>query len=439
MKKVMVYGAGISGKSAKILLEKMSYEVIMVDDKQGLNSKEAMKELENIDFFIKSPGIPYNELVMKAKEKNIKILDEVEIAYNYVKDNLYKTKIIAITGTNGKSTTTAKISELLNYAGYKAEYAGNIGVPFSEVAMRAKKLDFISLELSSFQLENIENFKPYISMIINLGPDHIARYSSFDEYYDTKFNIQKNQDENSYFLENVDDLEILKRENFLKTNVLKLSKEKKEDVYVKDEKIYFKDEFIINVEDLSLKGRHNLENMLFVVAVGKIIGIKNEIISEFLKIAKPLEHRTEEFYNFENLKFINDSKATNIDSTRVALATNKNCILICGGFDKEVDLMPLAELIKNNVKEVYLIGVIAEKIEKHLREINYPENRIYNFKTLEKTLLNIKERFYKKEFENKKEVILLSPATSSYDQFDSFEHRGKVFKELVLKIFSQEK
>jgi len=166
---------------------------------------------KDIEFFIKSPGIPYNDFVKEVQKRGIKVLDEIEVAYNYMVEKNLKTKIIAITGTNGKSTTTAKISDLLNYAGYKACYAGNIGRSLSEALLHEKDLDFVSLELSSFQLENVENFRPYISMIINMGPDHIERYKSFDEYYDTKFNIAKNQDENQYFIENIDDIEIEKR------------------------------------------------------------------------------------------------------------------------------------------------------------------------------------------------------------------------------------
>lgn len=431
MKKVMVYGNGVSGKGAKKLLEHLNYNVILVDDSTAISSEEAYKYLDEIDFFIKSPGIPYNELVKAVQKKEIKIIDEIELAYNYIIDRKLPVKLIAITGTNGKSTTTAKISDMLNFAGYKAYFAGNIGVSLAETVLEKPDLDFIALELSSFQLENIENFKPYISMIINLGPDHIERYSSFDEYYDTKFNILKNQDNNCYFIENIDDLEIKKRKNKIKTPAIKVSKFVPADVYVKDDKIFFKNEHITNRSEVSLKGIHNLENILFMVATAKIIGLKNSVIKEFLSVASPLEHRTESFHKYGKVEFINDSKATNIDSTRFALEANKDCFLICGGYDKGVDLRPLAELIKNNVREVYLIGAIAEKIKTLLLEVKYEEKKIFMLENLEKTLLFLKEKLD----ENSKETVLLSPATSSYDQFKSFEHRGKVFKELVLKIF----
>jgi len=431
MKKVMIYGMGISGTGAKALLETEGYEVILVDDKKAMTSEEAMQHLDNIEFFIKSPGIPYNDFVKEVQKRGIKVLDEIEVAYNYMVEKNLKTKIIAITGTNGKSTTTAKISDLLNYAGYKACYAGNIGRSLSEALLHEKDLDFVSLELSSFQLENVENFRPYISMIINMGPDHIERYKSFDEYYDTKFNIAKNQDENQYFIENIDDIEIEKRAKQIKAKRISVSKSKEANVYVEDNKIYVGKDFIIEADKLSLKGIHNLENTLFMVATAEILNIDREKLKEFLMVATPLEHRTELFFNYGKVKFINDSKATNVDSTKFAIQANKDSILICGGYDKGVDLAPLAEMIKENIKEVYLIGVIADKIETELKKVGYEASKIHKLETIENSLLDMKKRFTK----DSDEVILLSPATSSYDQFNSFEHRGKVFKELVLKIF----
>lgn len=167
------------------------------------------------------------------------------------------------------------------------------------------------------------------------------------------------------------------------------------------------------------------------IAVAKLINLENEDIENFLKEAKPLEHRTEKFFTWAGLEFINDSKATNVDSANVAINTYKNAILICGGYDKKVDLKPLAQEIKSNIKEVYLIGVIAEQIKDLLLKLNFAEEKIHMTKNIKDTLLDIKKRFTKED----KEVILLSPATSSFDQFKSFEHRGQVFKELVLEIF----
>ena len=167
------------------------------------------------------------------------------------------------------------------------------------------------------------------------------------------------------------------------------------------------------------------------VATAEILNIDREKLREFLMMATPLEHRTENFFNYGKVKFINDSKATNVDSTKFAIDAYKNSILICGGYDKGVDLAPLAKMIKENIKEVYLIGLIANKIEKELKAVGYEDSKIHKLENLENSLLDMKKRFTEAD----EEVILLSPATSSYDQFNSFEHRGKVFKELVLKIF----
>ena len=180
MKKAMVYGAGVSGLAACELLRKNGYEVILVDDKKGLSSKEAMTQLNGIELFIKSPGIPYNELVLEVKNKEIELIDEIELAYRY---SVGKFKIIAVTGTNGKTTTTSKIAGLLEADGYKVEAGGNIGKAFAQIVLEEKQLDFVVLELSSYQLENLKEFKADLSLVINLSPDHMDRYEKETDYY----------------------------------------------------------------------------------------------------------------------------------------------------------------------------------------------------------------------------------------------------------------
>lgn len=435
MKKAMVFGAGISGLGAEHLLKNMGYEVILVDDKKGISSKEGMEYLDEIEIFVKSPGVPYNELVMKAKEKKIKLIDEIELSYEYMLQYEIKSKIIAVTGTNGKTTTTTKITELLQYAGYKAEYAGNIGVSYAELLLKHKDLDYIVLELSSYQLENLLDFKPWITMVINLTPDHLSRYKDTNDYYKTKFNIGKNQNENDYFIFNLDSKEVVERENFIFGRKIKISQNinKECDFWVKDGKLYGKDGKILECAKLSLKGKHNLENVLFIVAAAKIVGIQNEKIREFLYNTKTIEHRMEDFFNYGKVKFINDSKGTNIDSTKFAVEAFDQCILICGGFDKKLDWSPLAELIKIHAKEVYLIGETADEINRILLEKGYDSSRVFLLRDLKSCLLNMKERFTSEE----PQVVLLSPATSSFDQFNSYEHRGEVFKELVREIFGR--
>lgn len=417
MEKAMIFGLGVSGTGAKKILEKEGIDAIIVDDKKGISCQEAFGKLGAVSLFVKSPGVPYNELIARVRELKIQVIDEIELSYRYMRSINSKTKVIAVTGTNGKSTTTAKIKELLNYAGFTAEAGGNIGKSFGEIVLENENLDYIVLELSSFQLENLDTFKADISMIINLTPDHMERYRSIEEYYDTKFNIVKNNSEAEFFILNRDCPESMKRKNMVKGSLVEISKG---DI-PKD----------MDTTKLALKGQHNLENSLFIYETGRLCGIPEETILKFLYSAKPLEHRLEKFYEWGDVEFINDSKGTNIDSTKFALEAYPGCILIAGGYDKGQDLEPLADLIKKYAKQVYLIGVIAGLIEEKLLEKNYPKECIYRTETLEKTLKALKEKLNRRG----KESVVLSPATSSYDQFKSFEHRGHVFKELTQEIF----
>ncbi|MGL4897239.1 MAG: Mur ligase family protein, partial [Cetobacterium sp.] len=195
MKKAIVFGAGVSGKGSEKTLKRMGYEVFLIDDKIGISSKEGIELLENNDIkiFVKSPGVPYTDLVKKALELEIEIIDDIELGYRYKKNNKISGKIIAITGTNGKTTITTKVQELLEKASYKAKVCGNIGYSFSETVLENPELDYYVLETSSYQLENIKEFKADISLIVNLAPDHLSRYKNLDHYYNTKFNIGKNQ------------------------------------------------------------------------------------------------------------------------------------------------------------------------------------------------------------------------------------------------------
>ena len=295
-----------------------------------------------------------------------------------------------------------------------------------------EQYDYAVLELSSYQLENVYEFTPYISMVTNLTPDHLTRYANLEDYYNTKFHICQNQEkENSFFLFNIDHEEVRKRETLMKGRKISLSRKQEADTCVKDGNILFQGEKVMSVSELSLKGSHNLENSLFIVTAGKLLGLDSKIIRDFLRNTEPLEHRMERCFQYGKLQFINDSKGTNIDSAKFALEAYPGCILICGGFDKKVDLTPLADVIVKQVKEVYLIGVIADKIKALLVDRNYQAERIHSLDTIENSLRDMKQRFTKED----QEVILLSPATSSFDQFKSFEHRGQVFKELVHKIF----
>ena len=453
MEKAVVFGAGLSGLGAKELLEKKGYEVYLVDDKNGMPSSEAMELLdkEKIEFIVKSPGIPWKvELLVKAKDKNIKIISEIDLAYKYMDKNI---KVISFTGTNGKTTTATKMYELLEYAGKKVRLAGNAGFSFAKLVADEEDLEYIVLELSSYQLENNPQIHSYIAGIINLTPDHLARYDSVEEYYITKFNIFSRQTEQDFALINLDD-EVFKKlyeEKELWKNIksekIYLSKEKKGNVFVmdgiiytmknlekkadevKNEDIHKYAEALIPVRELSLKGSHNLENMLFLIGAAKLLEIPNEQMAEFLKTTKALEHRLENFFIKGKTVFINDSKGTNVESTLKAIDSfDDSIVLILGGDDKKISNRELVERIKERVDSVYLIGDNAPLLIKDMEEVGYKNYR--NMETLE----NILDYFKKNMDFSKEQTVLFSPATSSFCQFKNFEHRGNVFKELTVKV-----
>lgn len=452
MRKVIVFGAGLSGIGAKQLLEKNGFDVYLVDDKIGISSKEGIKILNNedIEFIVKSPGISWQvELLEVAKEKGIKIISEIDLAYKYMNKSI---KIISITGTNGKTTTATKIFELLEFAGKKVKLAGNAGFSFAKLVADEEDLEYVVLELSSYQLENNPQIHSNIAGIINLTPDHLARYKNVEEYYITKFNIFKKQIKDDFALINLDDKEFFelyenkKLKEKIKAKKIYLSKEKKGNVFVDNGSIFVMKnlentiettneiiediaEKIIDVKDLALKGIHNLENMLFTISVGKILEIENEKIAEFLKTTKALEHRLENFFIKGKTTFINDSKGTNVESTLKAIDSFENkIILILGGDDKKVSNKELVKKIKEKVSFVYLIGVNASILINDMEKIGYK-----NYKNLE-TLENVINYLQEKEDFTEDKTILLSPATSSWCQFKNFEHRGNTFKKLVLEI-----
>lgn len=415
--KYIIFGLGISGVGAKELLEKQKQEAIIVDDKNGISSKDAINITNKDDVVIKSPGISWNNDYLKfCLEKGIKIISEIDLAIKYVNP---KTKLIAITGTNGKTTTCTKIYELLKYAGYNVALGGNEGHSFAKIVSDKNDYDYIVLELSSYQLENNPSIKPYIAMVTNLTPDHLLRYDSVDEYYITKLNIFKNQDENDYMIINPNDNEFKRLFNN------SLSKK----VYIQEDEKYlvFNNEKIIEKDKASLKGEHNIQNMNFIIATAKIIGIKTEVINSFLQNTNPLEHRMENFFSVKNTSFINDSKGTNVESSLYAIDAykDKNLILICGGQDKKIDNTKMYDKIYECVDLCLLIGENANQYIEAFNKKGYIKYK--ELKTLENAINYIAENV---DME-KETYVLLSPATASFDQFKSFEHRGLEFKRLV--------
>ncbi len=411
----IVYISDINKKIEKELKEKgYKYEL-------GKNSSDFLRETELI---IISPGVKSDLPFLKElKEKGKKIISEIEFASYFIKG-----RIIGITGSNGKSTVTSLIYHILKESGKKVEIVGNIGFPFIDYV--ENDADYFVVELSSFQLENISRFKPYISILLNVTPDHLDRYDDFNEYGFAKFNIFKNQDENDYAVLNKEDDFTMKNLDKIRALKIFFSIEKQTDIYGKEGKILYKGEKIIDIKDIPLIGIHNIENVMAAIGCLKIIDIDNKKIEEGIKTFKGLEHRTEKCGERNGVIFINDSKATNIDATYKALKSFKsNVILILGGKDKGGDFASLNKIIKERVKLVILIGASKEKIKKQL-DSNIPMIEVGGMKEA-----------VEKSYENSEsgDVVLLSPACASFDMYDNFEERGKDFKSLVENLIREGK
>lgn len=443
-KKITILGAVRSGIGAARLVKKLGGIPFVSDsgEKEKLTEQTAILEAESIAYecgihserafdcglIVTSPGVPSDSMpIVEAKKRNIKVISELEFASLFCKGN-----IIAITGTNGKTTTTALCAHVFNAAGIKTYAAGNIGLAFSEIVLDVKENEYVSLEISSFQLDFIEKFKPGISMVLNITPDHLDRYNNnFEEYTDAKLNIAKNQTEECILITNADDKNILL--NKIKNSVSKLQFSTRSKVengaYSEDGKLYFsingKAEYVCGAEDLSIKGEHNIANALAVLIAAKKAGIQNSSIKKAFSTFPGVEHRIEFVRELDGVKYYNDSKATNVDSVWYALRTfTQPVYLILGGKDKGNDYNFIKEPAEKVVKKIYAIGSSAQKVYDYFSS-SIPVEII---STLEECV--VKGRKEAKAGE----IVLLSPACASFDMFDNYEHRGKVFKQAVMGL-----
>lgn len=439
---VLIIGAGISGIGAAKLAKHMNYNVrlsskgrILKSNKKLLNDlgilfEEGQHTNSNLNWanlIIKSPGVsPKIPLLKEAQLIKIPIISEIEFAYRHTKSN-----IIAITGTNGKTTTAMLLFHILCKAGLKVALAGNIGNSFSESII--KKADYYVLELSSFQLENIVQFKPNISVILNIEKDHLDRYdNNFQHYIKTKMKIQMNQDTHDSFIYFKNDSNIQPYLNKIKANKYAFSNLKKDLHYggwlEKDQIIIntIKNKFTMTIHDLALQGTHNLYNSMAAGIAASAMGIKNEIIKKSLSDFKGIEHRLEFVAKIAGVNFINDSKATNCNSVYYALeSTSSPIIWICGGVDKGNDYSILKKLVSDKVKAVVVLGNNVNKIENNF---NKYVDTIIKTKSME---IAVKNSF---DIADAGDTVLLSPACSSFDLFANYEDRGRSFKTCVLSI-----
>jgi UDP-N-acetylmuramoylalanine--D-glutamate ligase len=440
-KKISIIGAVRSGLGAAKLAKKVGAIPFVSDsgskeklgvwisklESEGINYEcgSHSDKVFDCDFIVTSPGVATDsEILVEARKRKIKIITEVEFASWFCKG-----KVISITGTNGKTTTTFLMAYTLNECGIKTYPAGNIGYAFSEIALDVKEDEFVALETSSFQLDFMDRFKPFISAILNITPDHLDRYeNSFEKYIASKIKIAGNQDENDFFLFNADDENTFSTMNNSKVQKLSFSVKKEVPVgaYSKNGKMFFSwfgsTEEVASINDLFIKGEHNVANALAVLAVAKTLNLPNKKIRESFKSFKGVEHRIEFVRELNGVEYYNDSKATNVDSVIVALKSfEKPIFLILGGKDKGNNYDQIKDLVKQHVKKIYAIGVSAQKVKNYFEQI--VETEIKN--TLQDCVIAANKEA------NPGTVLLLSPACASFDMFTDYEHRGRVFKEAV--------
>jgi len=441
-KKILVLGLAKSGVSAASLLHKLG-AFVTVNDKEPLEKnpeaqgllQEGIKVIcgshpielidEGFELIVKNPGIPYsNPLVCRALERGIPVITEVELAYK-----ISEAEIVAITGTNGKTTTTTLIYEILNADENKAPLiAGNIGTVASEVAQKAKENNQMVVELSSFQLMGIKEFRPHIAIITNIYEAHLDYHGTKEEYAKAKANITKNQTKHDYLIVNDDQSELMDLVSFSQARIIPFSTTRyiKEGCSLHNGEIVFLGETVIQQSEIVLPGSHNLENILSAVAAAKLMGASNEAIRKVLTTFKGVKHRTQFVMEIEGRKFYNDSKATNILAARSALnAFHQPVILLAGGLDRGNSFDELVPYLKN-VKALITFGQTAGKIEEagHAAGIE----SIIRVDNVEKAVP------VAYQLSSPGDVILLSPACASWDQYKSFEIRGDIFIDAVHKL-----
>ena len=444
MKRLVILGGGESGVGTAILGKQKGWEVFLSDkgslkphyretlNKEGIQWEEGTHTEEKIlsaDMIMKSPGIPYKApIIKKAHEKGIAVISEIEFASQYT-DSL----IVGITGSNGKTTTTLLTYHIFKEAGLQVGLGGNIGYSFAEL-VATENPPYYVLEISSFQLDGIEHFAPHIAVLLNITPDHLDRYDyKFENYINSKFRIAMNQTENDYLIYDADD-EVITQ--WLSTHTIKsklipfsIEKELPQGAFLKDNKIYIMLEnqtTEIDVEEISLRGKHNIKNTMAASVAARLVNIRNNSLRESLKGFKGAPHRLEEVKVVEGVTYVNDSKATNVNSVYYALDTIKTPIVwIVGGQDKGNDYNSLLPYVHEKVRAIVCLGVDNTPIIQSF----------YNtIDTLVETRSMDEAVKLAQGFAQEGDTVLLSPACASFDLFKNYEERGDLFKAAVQKL-----
>lgn len=444
-KRIVILGAGESGIGAAILAKQKGYAVFVSDGgsikdvyKKELEQyqiefeegKHSEEKILNADEVMKSPGIPEkNEMVKKIRAKGIQVISEIELAYRYKGDS----KIIGITGSNGKTTTTSLIYHICKTAGLDCALVGNIGYSFAKQVAEDPKPWYIA-EISSFQLDDIITFRPDVAVLTNITEDHLDRYDyKFQNYIDSKFRIIMNQQQGDTFIYCADDEVTMQNINkfSIKSNLLPFTmrNELKKGAYIKDGEVVVateEEKMQMSVYDFALKGKHNQYNTMAAGLAGSSIGLRKEKIRDAIQSFEALEHRMEFVATVRGVDFINDSKATNINSTWYALESmEKPTILILGGVDKGNDYDSIRDLVKEKVKAIVCMGLDNLKIQ------NAFKNDVAVIASTSSAEEAVHTAFH---LANKGDVVLLSPACASFDLFKNYEDRGKQFKDAVKNL-----
>lgn len=443
--KILILGFARSGYEAAKFLAKRGNIVILNDakeeEKQDKDKVEELKKLgvnfifgshpddlldSSFDYLIKNPGVPIDhKYVLKARELGIEVINEVEMAYRLIpKDK--NIKVIGITGTNGKTTTTTLIYEFLKQDGRRVHLTGNIGYPLCGFLDKLQENDIIVMETSCQQLENTDLYNPDVAVLTNIDVAHLEFMKTYEHYKEVKAKIFKNHDSSHVAIINMENEESIKISKNIKSTVKYFSsKNVINGAYIKDRFIYYYDEKVVSLDDIRLKGMHNYENIMCAIMATKEFGIKNDSIVTVLKNFNGVEHRLEFVREVNGVKYYNDTEATNIKCTQIALKSfDEKTILILGGYERGQDFNELKDFVKN-VKAIVAIGQCRARVKEFGDSMNIPT---YEYERLS-------EGFEKcVDLADENDVVLLSPASASWDQYKQCEDRGAEFKELVNKL-----
>ncbi len=445
-KKVLVSGVAKSGISAAYLLKKLGADVTIQDAKTEDKLGDVVNELRNngirlylganpdeiiedMDVLVMSPGVPTDlPFVDKAREKGIPVIGEIELAYMFS-----KSPVIGITGTNGKTTTTTLVGDICKAHFEDTYVVGNIGNPFADIALDTTEGGAVVAELSSFQLETINEFRPKVSAVLNITPDHLNRHHTLENYIAAKERVFENQTAEDYCILNYNDETTKKMADKTKARVIffSLNNELKEGIYSDEKSIYIRafgyDEKVVDIDELKILGGHNVENAMAAIGCTAAFGVPLEIIRKVLKEFRAVEHRIEYVTTINDIEFYNDSKGTNPDASIKAVEAMKRPIcIIAGGYDKGSDYTEYVAAFKGRVKFAAVIGAVKDKIADTLDKAGFTNYKIAE--TFEEAI----DLCY--ENAKKGDCVLLSPACASWDMFKSYEQRGEIFKDYVRKL-----